>query len=196
MSMRIDAQAAYDDAVRQERLARIGAADDLRARGRRRRAGVRLLGVAAAAVVTALLVTALWAVVSRSAAQHRLDADDASRTAAAEAITTMLTADPADADGYVNRILDVSTGDQRDRLDRVRPQLHDAVTALTRPATGIVLAAGLVSRHGDAAEVVVVAQASDPTLIGAAADESRVTVDVTLRRVGDRWLVAGTEQPS
>lgn len=190
------ARARYQAAVRAERLARIEAAEPLRRRARRRRAGWRLFLVAGAMIALAFLVAAGWALLSARAADAALDRRDAAQVAAAEDIGAMLTADPAHADRYVAEVLAVSTGEQRSRLERVAPQLREAVAGLGAPTTGRVVAAGVQGDPGDEARVLVVAQASAPELVGGDPGDDRVSVVVQLRRSGDRWLIADTEKVS
>lgn len=190
------AQERYDAAVRAERLARIEAAAPLRLRARRQRAGWRLFLLSGAAVALAFLVAAGWALLSGRSATAELDRQVAVRAAASEGITAMLTADPAHADDYLDAVQAVSTGEQLARLERVAPQLREAVAGLDAPTTGRVVAAGDRGGTGDEASVLVVAQASAPQLVGAAPGRDRVSVVVHLRKTGDRWLIADTEQVS
>lgn len=190
------ARTTHDDAVRAERLARIGAAEDLREQARRRRGGVRLFVVVA--VVTALTLCGVsgWALVSRSTAQSSLDDAAAARASAAAAISVMLTADPARADGYVQAVLHTTTGAQRERVESAREQLRDAVAGLGAPSTGRVISAGTQPAAGAAIPVLVVAQASAPELVGGAPGQNRVAVRVMMTESGGRWRVADTERVS
>jgi len=187
------AREKYAEAHRAERRARIAAADELRRRARHRRAGIRLTVVSAVVVCAVLLALAAWGLAARAGDVDELDRDSAARGAAITAITGMLTADPADPDGYLQRILDDTVGDQRERLEQVGPQLRAAIAALPRPSTGQVLSAGVAEAADERVTVVLVAQASDPQLLGAQATQNRLALRVTMIRSGDRWLVQATE---
>lgn len=190
------AQKRFDEAVRSERLARIEAADDLRRRDRRARAAIRLLVAASTLVVIGMLTATAWAAVSRSSAQRSLDAANAARAGAVTAIETMLTADPARAEEYVTEVLDVTTGEQHERLADVRDELRATIAGLGAPSTGRVIAAGVQGDTGDQIGVLVLAQASEPELVGGVRGSDRVAVRVVMQRSGDRWLVSSTERAS
>lgn len=190
------ARQKYAEARRTERLARIAAADELRARARRRRAGVRLALLAATLVTVVLLAITVTDAVLRHRDADRLDRHAAAREAAISAVTTMLDADPARPDEYLRAALAVTTGQQHERLEKATPALREAVTGLGRPATGQVLSAGVAADAGDRVDVVLVAQASAPELIGAEAAANRVALRVTMVRHDGTWLVGATEPVS
>lgn len=193
------ARERYRAAVRTERLARIEAADGLRQRARRRRAGVRLAVVVAVAVAAVVVAVTVWSLVARAADQRALDDDAAARAGATAAVSTMLSADPADPDAYLDRVLAVSVGAQRERLTGARSQLRDAVAGLAAPSTGQVISAGTQPRAGETIAVLVIAQASAPELVGGAPGADRVAVRVLMTPPGDgssgeNWLVEDTER--
>ena len=190
------ARERYRAAVREERLARIAAAPGLRRQARRRRAGVRLAVVAAVLVAVVVAGFAVWSLVSRAADQRAIDDDGAARAAAATAVTTMLSADPADPGAYLDRVLALSTDAQRDRLTAAREELRAAVAGFGAPSTGQVISAGTQPREGDTIPVLVLAQASAPELVGGAPGTDRVAVRVLMIRAGERWLVQDTERVS
>lgn len=190
------AQEAYRAAERAEREARIAAAPGLRRLARRRRAGLRLLMVAALAVAVALVAATVWASNDRVSAQRQLDRDAAARAAATESIETMLSADPAAPADYVQRVLAISTGAQHERLSAAQDDLRAAVAGLGAPSTGRVISAGVQAGAGEPVAVLVVAQATEPELVGGAPGTDRVAVRVLMRHTGDRWLVQDTERAS
>ncbi|MCF8605346.1 hypothetical protein L5I01_18500 [Gordonia sp. HY442] len=181
------ARAQYDDAVRDERLARIAAAPALRLRARRRYAAFRLAVAAMLVVAVVALGVGLWGLSSDD-----VDTADAVHDATS-AVTTMVTPDPADAQGYVDAIVDDSTGQQRERLATGRDALVAYVSGLGARPDGRVVSAGVETASDDAVQVLVVAQAADPTLIGGTDGTSRVTVRVRMTPGDDGWLVADTE---
>lgn len=182
------ARERYDAAVAAERRARVTAAPALRARARRRRAALRLAGVAAVIVSVVALCIGSWGFASAD------DVDtDRAVDAAVAAVTTMVTPDPADPEQYVDEMSDDSTGDQRKRFDASRDALIAYVKALEVAPDGRVVSAGVESSSDDAVEVLLVAQAADPSLVGGAPGTNRVTVLVRMVSDGDRWLVADTK---
>ncbi|WP_024332759.1 hypothetical protein [Gordonia hirsuta] len=188
------ARTAHDDAVRRERRARIEAAPRLRRQARRRRAGIRLAALAAAVVAVLFALAAVVGAVGRSSDQDELDRLAQARVAAIEAISVMLSADPDDADAYVDRVIAVSAGDQRERLTRARPELRAAIAELGAVSTGRVISAGVQPGAGEEVPVLVVAQASAPELVGGGPGTNRVAVRVLMTRPDQRWLVDRTER--
>lgn len=186
-SMRVQkARERYEDAVREERVARIAAAPALRLRARRVRAAIRLAVVAAILVAVVAAVVGLWGLSS-----DEVDTGGALRDATS-AVTVMLTPDPADAQGYVDATVADSTGAQRERLTSGRAALVAYVSGLEVRPDGRVVSAGVESASDDAVKVLVVAQATDPSLIGGAPGTNRVTVRVTMTPSDDDWLVTDT----
>lgn len=181
------ARAEYDHAVRDERLARIAAAPALRRRTRRRHAASRLAVAAMIVVAVVAFGVGLWGL-----SADDVDTADAVQDATS-AVTTMLTPDPADPQGYVDAIVDGSTGEQRERLSAGRDALTAYVSGLQVRPDGRVVSAGVESATGEAADVIVVAQAADPSLIGGREGTSRVTVRVRMTPSDDGWLVAETQ---
>ncbi len=188
------ARTRVDEATRTARLARIAAAGPLRERARRRsrRFIVALAVLVVAAVVLIGAITATL-VHERSAAARSATAMEV-LASARSAITTLLTADPADPDGYLDRALAVTTGEQHDRLAGARDAITAEISGQTTPSTGQVLAAGLITDpasddEGAQARVLVVADATDPALIGEDGGEGPVTVELTMTRTAAGWLI-------
>ncbi|MDY6809285.1 MAG: hypothetical protein SW127_09730 [Actinomycetota bacterium] len=190
-----DARRRVEWATRTARRARIDASDALRARARRRSAWFRV-GAAIAGVVIIVVAGVLVGVIMHNhASAERSAAADAALAAADSSVAALLTADPADAVGYVDRAVAVTTGDQRDRIEAARDALMAEVTAQPEPSTGRVLSAGLITdpdsdAEGAEAAALVVAEASDPQLIGAQSDDTRLTIEVTMIRTGQDWLIS------
>ncbi|MFT4085970.1 MAG: hypothetical protein QM658_02265 [Gordonia sp. (in: high G+C Gram-positive bacteria)] len=187
------ARTRYDDAVHAERRARVAAAPEIRARRERLRRAARWGVVACVLVIVGCLVAAALFVWSGARDQRRLDDDEQARDTASTTVAALLTADPAHADAYVDRVLSLTAGAQHERVAKARDQLRDAVAAEPEPNTGQVLSAGVTGRSGDDVVVVLVAQASDPSLIGASAADRRITLRVTMTERDDRWLLSRSE---
>ena len=196
------------DATRRARRARIAAIGPLRARARCRSRMLRW-GLVVSAVVAVLLVAAriVLAVMAHSADEHHRVRNDVLADART-AVTVLLTSDPAQPGAYVERALSVTTGGTHRQLDGSRQEVTAAVAGAP-PATGVVLSAGLqtdppTDAPGATAEVLLVAQASDPGLFGLDATSDRVMLSITMSRVGDppsgdsqagtRWRISWMRQ--
>lgn len=201
------ARERVDTAVRRARTARIAAAPALRSRASRR---TRLLRRALIAVAVAvLLLVAVAGVLSwQIREQHAAAAlaDDVLASARG-AVTAMLTADPADPEGYVAAVAAVSTGSQRERIDAARDALAAEVGGQAGPSVGQVVSAGLVTdptsdEIGSSVDVLVVADATNPALLGEPGDGSeidttgeRITALVTMTSTEDGWKIAQARRP-
>lgn len=189
------ARERVEQTTRTARRTRIAAGDALRARARRRSVAFRIAMTAVTVLVVGALVLSAVLVLHNRFTDQRFAAADGALDASREAVAALLTADPADPEGYVDRALAVTTGSQHDRIADTRDVLMEVVSAQSAPSTGRVLSAGLVTdpssdSDGVQARALVVADASDPQLIGAQEAVNRVTVEVTLIRVGARWLIS------
>lgn len=155
---------------------------------------VRLTVLVAVLVAVSLVAVGWWA---RSAAHDSaasLDDAAAARSAAESAIVTMLTADPAHANSYVDAVLTVTTGDQSVRVKGARADLTSFVAALPAPTTGQIVSSGVVGTETDAqgndkTSILVVAQTTNPQLVGGSDSQNRVGLTVSMVRVGDKWKV-------
>jgi hypothetical protein len=164
------------------------------ARARRRR-GRALLAGACASVVSAVLIV----VAVSLAVQHRDVAKDRARDTSVlddtrSAITTLLTIDPGDPERFYDEALAVTVGEQHRRLEEARPQVLDLVGQLETPSTGQVLAAGITGDvDADTARVYVVAEGTDPALLGVPAGQNRVALIVTMKADDGRWKIDRTQ---
>jgi Mce-associated membrane protein len=204
------ARARVDEARRKARTTRIAAAPALRARAVRRTRLLRTALIASAGALAILVIAGAvlgWQIRGqRAEVDHQAEVLDSARAG----VTAMLTADPADADGFVDGVLAVSTGAQRDRIDSAREALVAEVRTQTGRSVGQVVSAGLVTDPtsddaGTTVDVLVVADATNPLLLGsggtdgqaAAVDTTaeRITALITMERTGDGWKIAGARQP-
>jgi hypothetical protein len=164
------------------------------ARAQRRRGRALLVGGCAIVVAVVMAVAAIvFGVQHRDADQDRTrDADVLADTRSA--VTTLLTIDPADPAAFVDRALAVTSGEQRRRLEQARPQLLDLAGQLGVPSTGQVLAAGITGEvEGSTARVLVVAEGTDPALLGGNTAQNRVALVVTMKDVDGQWKIDRTE---
>lgn len=205
MNAQVDPRAAlrraeerHAEAVAAERRARAEVADELRRGERRRSRAVWGSIVVGAVLIAGLLVAALVIAVTApgdGGARQR----ERVLAAAEEAITVMLSADPARAGDYVPAVLEVTTGAQRDRVLAADAELTAVVAGLPAPGSGTVISAGLVSDppddpvDGDGAEVLLVVRASDPILVGAADAAPQATLRAGLAFADGTWRLAETE---
>ncbi|WP_328858636.1 hypothetical protein OG579_07555 [Williamsia herbipolensis] len=106
------------------------------------------------------------------------------------AVATVLTADPTDPEGYLASVRRVSSGDFLRRIDDSAAEITAAVAAQRLPGTGQVVAAGVV---GDAArspvDLLVVAEATNPALLGGSATDGRLVLDVRMIHGARGWTI-------
>lgn len=198
------ARSRVDEATRSALTARIAAAPALRERAVRRTRRLRAGLLAVAAIVAILVVAGVvlgWQIRGQRA---EVDLQGEVLDSARAAVTAMLTADPAEAGAYVDGVLAVSTGSQRDRIDKARDALVTEVRTQTGRSVGQVVSAGLVTDPasddtGTTVDVLVVADATNPLLLGsegaaapAAVDATaeRITALITMELTGDGWKIA------
>ncbi|MGV9712931.1 hypothetical protein ACWDTI_19970 [Gordonia sp. NPDC003424] len=184
-----------DDATRRLRTARIAAAEPLRARARRRSTIVRVVSAVLAGVAVVLTGFVVVAALRHHTAGVRADARADVLAAADTAVTTLLTADPHNPENYVRRAMAVTTGAQQHRLSASWLPIADAIREQETPSTGQVLAAGLVTDPpsddvGAISKVLLVADATNPELLGGGADAGRITVEVTMTRTDQGWRMS------
>ncbi|SDU83445.1 hypothetical protein [Gordonia westfalica] len=202
------ARVRVDQATRTARTTRIAAAPALRERAVRRTRLLRMVLMGVAGIVAILVVAGVvlgWQIRGqRAEADLQREVLESARTA----VTAMLTADPADAGAYVDGVLAVSAGSQRDRIATARDALVAEVRSQTGRSVGQVVSAGLVTDPtsgdtGTAVDVLVVADATNPLLLGsgdagdAAVDATaeRITALITMERTGDGWKIAEARRP-
>ncbi|KAF0970287.1 MULTISPECIES: hypothetical protein [Gordonia] len=198
------ARSRVDEATRSALTARIAAAPALRERAVRRTRRLRAGLLAVAAIVAILVVAGVvlgWQIRGQRA---EVDLQGEVLDSARAAVTAMLTADPAEAGAYVDGVLAVSTGSQRDRIDKARDALVTEVRRQAGRSVGQVVSAGLVTDPasddtGTTVDVLVVADATNPLLLGsegaaapAAVDATaeRITALITMELTGDGWKIA------
>jgi Mce-associated membrane protein len=131
--------------------------------------------------------------------QHRAAEQDRARDVAVlddtrSAIATLLTIDPAEPQQFLDEALAVTSGEQHQRLVDARPQVLELVGQLQAPNTGQVLAAGITGDvDDDTARVYVVAEGTNPALLGAGAGQNRVALVVTMKADDGRWKIDRTQ---
>ncbi|MFW0788872.1 hypothetical protein [Gordonia sp. CPCC 205333] len=190
----IAARVDLDKATRTTRLAAINAGDALRRRARRRRRRMIVATVVTAMVVLALLILVVLLPLRVSAEQEVAQRNDDVLNAASAAVTSMLTADPKQAERYADSVISVSVGEQRERVSGTRRELIDEISRQDAASTGVVLSAGLLTDPSDAADatadVLLVAEATNPAIIGGDPARRRMPIVLTMRLVDQVWKVA------
>ncbi|GAA2065448.1 hypothetical protein [Williamsia deligens] len=143
--------------------------------------------------VLALVVAVAAALVGVILIPDSGSGDDTGSVVAAStaAVTTVLTADPAHPDRYLAAARDVSGGEFRRRIDAAAPAITAAVAGLSSAGSGQVVAAGVVGSApaSGPADVLVVAEATAPELVGGSSGDRRIVLSVTMIRRGDRWVI-------
>jgi Mce-associated membrane protein len=160
---------------------------------RRGRAVVVVISGCAALCLVALLAMAVLVVAHREAVGDRArDADVLQDTRSA--VNTLLTIDPADPQGFMDGALAVTTGPQRARMENAHAELVEVIAGLRVPSTGQVLSAGIVGdASDDSADVLVVAEGTNPSVLGADPSQSRVVLLVTMKQTEGRWKMDRTQ---
>jgi len=167
------------------------AADDAR-RARARRAGraARVLSVVGLVVTAALVIATIVVVSAGGGGRAGSDRAAAVLTSARQGITTALTADPARPAEYVDSVLRVSTGEFGRRVSTARAEIESSVAAQAFAGTGQVISAGIVgSDPGETADVLLVAEATNPQLLGGGAGDARIVLLVHMARTDGTWKI-------
>ncbi|MET7770576.1 hypothetical protein [Nocardia sp. NPDC005366] len=154
------------------------------------------IGVARAAVtvviVGALVASAVLFSAHRTSTRDREDRA-AFLQAARQAVVNLTTISAESVEADIARILDGSTGSFRDDFAARTAAFTSVVEQAHVSTVGTVTEAGIASRSGDEAEVLVAAT-SKVTNAAGAQDEPRVwRLRVVLRRSADRILVSNVD---
>lgn len=174
--------------------ARAAAVPARTAQAARRRTRVLVITTAAAVVAALLVVGVIALAIMHSGADGDRDRDADVLDDTRSAVTTLLTIDPAEPDAFVDSALAVTSGEQHERLERSRNQLIDVIGSLRVPSTGQVLSAGIVGDESDdTAEVFVVAEGTNPTVLGADPTQNRVALLVTMKDTDGTWTIDRTQ---
>ena len=161
-----------------------------RTRGRRTERAVRVLSIAGLLVTVALVVATIVLVSVGGGGAAESDRAAAVLRAARDGVTTALTADPARPGEYVESVLGVSTGEFGQRVTASRAEIESSVASQAFAGTGQVISAGVVGPDpGASADVLVVAEATNPQLLGGGAGDARIVLLVHMTRVDDRWKI-------
>lgn len=169
-------------------------------RGRAQRAAVMVLGILAALLALACIVVLIWptAVPGKSAAEKADDRAVAVQSAATQVMKAFLDVDYRDMDPRVNKVLGLSTGTFKNQYQTAAADLKSQVQAARTVATGAVLRVGIGDINNRTAVAYVAADSNvtntsieQEKAKGQAANGRRYyRFQLTLTRVGDRWLLS------
>ena len=148
------------------------------------------LSVVVYVVLAGLVVATVLVGLQLRSVSHRDDTRDAVVSAARQQAVNLLSIDYRTATRDLQRIIDGSTGDEQ-RIYKGQLDAFPGVLKQTKSvSTGSVVAAGLVSQHGDNAEVALAVNQTvvSPAAKGQVNTSRRMVLD--LARVHGRWLVS------
>lgn len=154
--------------------------------------------VGLAAVVCALLFTILVAALGflgwRQYEQYRVNAaSDAALQAAKDYAVVLTTLDAKNIDENYRKSLDGSTGEFKDAYSQGATQLRQVLIDNKASGTGIVVAAAVKSATPDKVEVLLFVDQSITNANNPSPRIDRNRIDMTMEKVGDRWLASRVE---
>ncbi len=179
----VDAEVAEADAA-------AGATESAAAASKRR--------VGLAALVCALLFTVLVAALGflgwRQYEQYRVNAaSDAGLLAAKDYAVVLTTLDAKNIDENYRKSLDGATGEFKDAYSQGANQLRQVLIDNKASGTGIVVAAAVKSATPDKVEVLLFVDQSITNANNPSPRIDRNRIDMTMEKVGDRWLAGKVE---
>jgi Mce-associated membrane protein len=157
-----------------------------------RRVNPRSLAVGALAVV--LVVLAVLAFLQTLSIRHHNDLDarrSAAINAASDEVVALLTVRHSTATADLKRLLDGSTADFHDQLQKQAQTFRQALTSGKVTSTGSIAGAALVSMAGDNAVVGIAAKATVKNTASPNGEARNYRLTVTVSKVGGAWLVSG-----
>lgn len=134
-----------------------------------------------------------WFATAQGDAEAIAVRDRAIIAAASGVVTTILTADPSNIPGYLAALQRVSTGELSDRYTKSGVAIAEMVRAQETKSIGVVVGAGIVDKlvvpqaHPPGINVLVVAEPTNPLLLGGSQGERRIVVLITMREVQKIW---------
>ena len=159
-------------------------------------ASKRRVGLAAAvcALLFTILVAALGFLGWRQYEQYRVNtASDAALQAAKDYAVVLTTLDAKNIDENYRKSLDGSTGEFKDAYSQGATQLRQVLIDNKASGTGIVVAAAVKSATPDKVEVLLFVDQSITNANNPSPRIDRNRIDMTMEKVGDRWLASRVE---
>ena len=158
------------------------------------RRAVPAVPVVAAALL--LIALAAWATYSglqlREARAEDQGRKDAARAAEAE-VVGLISVSSATTEADIQRLADGATSSFRSELEQQSKALRDALQGQKVTSTGSVASTGVVSWSPSRAQVIVAAKGSVTNKAAEGAQPRTYRLQVSLRKIDDRWLVSGLE---
>jgi Mce-associated membrane protein len=150
------------------------------------------------AVVTGLLVVAMlvcvagagWTARSVRAERAQDRADTAALAAGRDAAVAFTSYDYQRLDDDLARVAAMSTGTFKQQFSDALAALTDAIKAAEGVSEGRIVYAGLKSRRGDVAVVLVAANASITNNSSTETSTRRYRLQITLNRASGSWLIS------
>jgi Mce-associated membrane protein len=151
-----------------------------------------------AALVCALLFTVLVAALGflgwRQYEQYRVNAaTEAGLQAAKDYAVVLTTLDAKNIDENYRKSLDGATGEFKDAYSQGATQLRQVLIDNKASGTGIVVAAAVKSATPDKVEVLLFVDQSITNANNPSPRIDRNRIDMTMEKVGDRWLASKVE---
>ncbi|WP_285031807.1 Mce protein [Mycolicibacterium sp. lyk4-40-TYG-92] len=159
-------------------------------------ASKRRVGLAAVvcALLFALLVSGLGFLGWRQYEQYQVNAASAAALQAAKDYAVVLTTlDAKNIDENYRKSLDGSTGEFKDAYSQGATQLRQVLIDNKASGTGIVVAAAVKSATPDKVEVLLFVDQSITNANNPSPRIDRNRIDMTMDKVGDRWLASRVE---
>jgi len=156
----------------------------------------RRVGLAAVVcgLLFALLVGGLGYLGWRQYEQYRVDAASAAALRAAQDYAVVLTTlDAKNIDDNYRKSLDGATGEFKDAYSQGSSQLRQVLIDNKAAGTGVVVASAVKSASPDKVEVLLFVDQSITNAQNPSPRIDRNRIDMTMQKVGDRWLAARVE---
>ena len=167
------------------------ATDELVAPAPKRRVG---LAAMVCGLLFALLVSALGYLGWRQYEQHQVSIATAAALQAAKDYAVVLTTlDAKNIDDNYRKSLDGATGEFKDAYSQGATQLRQVLIDNKASGTGIVVAAAVKSATPDKVEVLLFVDQSITNANNPSPRIDRNRIDMTMEKVGDRWLASRVE---
>ena len=156
----------------------------------------RRVGLAAVvcALLFAVLIGALGFLGWRQYQQYRVDtATTAALRAAQDYAVVLTTLDAKNIDDNYRKSLDGATGEFKDAYSQGSSQLRQVLIDNKAAGTGVVIASAVKSATADKVEVLLFADQSITNAQNPSPRIDRNRIDMTMEKVGDRWLASRVE---
>lgn len=146
------------------------------------------------ALLFTLLVAGLGFLGWRQYEQYQVNAaSEAALQAAKDYAVVLTTLDAKNIDDNYRKSLDGATGEFKDAYSQGATQLRQVLIDNKASGTGIVVAAAVKSATPDKVEVLMFVDQSITNAANPSPRIDRNRIDMTMEKVGDRWLASRVE---